>query len=123
MRISDWSSDVCSSDLEADAFAALLQNGAAIEEVAAQTGVSKSTVRRRLALASLCGEVKAAVRAGEVPLSVAEALTLGSTAEQPPVLGQIGRASCRESGCQSVEVSVDDCTIKQQTHAKLYTQN
>src|SRR3546814_11916741 len=42
---------------EADAFAALLQNGAAIEEVAAQTGVSKSTVRRRLALAPLCGEI------------------------------------------------------------------
>lgn len=74
---------------EADAFAALLQNGAAIEEVAAQTGVSKSTVRRRLALADLCEEVKTAVRAGEVPLSVAEALTLGSAEEQCSVLGMI----------------------------------
>lgn len=74
---------------EAEAFAALLQNGAAIEEVAAQTGVSKSTVRRRLALADLCDEVKAAVRAGEVPLSVAEALTLGSIEEQHSVLGMI----------------------------------
>ncbi len=74
---------------EAEAFAALLQNGAAIEEVAAQTGVSKSTVRRRVALADLSMEVKAAVRAGEVPLSVVEALTLGSTEEQHSVLGMI----------------------------------
>ena len=74
---------------EAEAFAALLQNGAAIGEVAAQTGVSKSTVRRRLALADLCEEAKAAVRTGEVPLAVAEALTLGSTEEQQSVLGMI----------------------------------
>ena len=74
---------------EADAFAALLQNGAAIEEVAAQTGVSRSTVRRRVALADLSEEAKDAVRAGTVPLAVAEALTLGTAAEQRSILQMI----------------------------------
>ena len=36
---------------EADGFAALLQKGATLDDVAAQTGLSTTTVKRRLALA------------------------------------------------------------------------
>ncbi|WP_431859402.1 ParB/RepB/Spo0J family partition protein [Azospirillum sp.] len=45
---------------EADGFAALLQKGATLDDVAAQTGLSTTTVKRRLALAGLCAEAKRA---------------------------------------------------------------
>jgi ParB/RepB/Spo0J family partition protein len=67
---------------EAEAFAKLLQNGAKAEDLAAETGVSVPTIRRRLALADLAPEVKKAVREKALPLSVAEALTLASLGEQ-----------------------------------------
>lgn len=74
---------------EADAFAKLLQDGAEIADVAAETGVSAATVRRRLALASLCEEVKAAVREGAISLSIAEALTLGTAEQQCMIVNEI----------------------------------
>jgi ParB family chromosome partitioning protein len=74
---------------EAEAFAAMLQNGAAIEDVSAKTGLSDQTIRRRLALADLSKSVKAAVRKGELPLSVAEALTLGTEDQQRQFLKEI----------------------------------
>lgn len=67
---------------EAEAFATMLQHGTSLEDVAAKTGVSVQTIRRRLALADLCAPAKKAVRSGDLPLSVAEALTLGSTDQQ-----------------------------------------
>jgi ParB family chromosome partitioning protein len=67
---------------EAEAFASLLQNGAKLADVAAETGVSEQTVRRRLALANLSDEAKSMVRAKTIPLSVAEAMTLGSHSQQ-----------------------------------------
>ncbi len=66
---------------EAEAFAGLVRNGVVIEDVAAKAGVSPATVKRRLALASLCDEAKTAVRAGD-SLAVAEALTIGTHDEQ-----------------------------------------
>lgn len=71
---------------EADAFAALLQHGAAIEDVAAKTGLSDNTIRRRLAIANLCGEAKEAIRKGELSLGVAEAMTLGTEDQQRSIL-------------------------------------
>lgn len=67
---------------EAEAFADLTQNGSSIEDVAARTGISEQTVRRRLALAGLCPDAKAMVRAGELSVAVAEALTLGNASQQ-----------------------------------------
>jgi ParB family transcriptional regulator, chromosome partitioning protein len=67
---------------EADAFAKLLQDGAEIPDVAVETGVSVATIRRRLALASLSDEAKAAAKEGVISLSIAEALTLGSAEQQ-----------------------------------------
>jgi len=74
---------------EAGAFASLLADGASLEDVAAKAGVSALTVKRRVALASLCDEVKALVREGEVSLSVAEALTLGTHDQQRAVIERL----------------------------------
>lgn len=67
---------------EAEAFATLLGDGASLEDVAAKAGVSVLTVKRRVALASLCDEAKVLVREGEFSLSMAEALTLGTHDQQ-----------------------------------------
>jgi ParB family chromosome partitioning protein len=75
---------------EAEAFARLLSEGQAIAEVAAQAGVSEATVKRRLALAALCEDAKAQVRAGELSLSVAEALTLGTHEQQRDIIERMG---------------------------------
>ena len=63
---------------EAAAFAGLIQDGAALEDIAARMGLSTSTIRRRLALAGLCDEAKTALKSGELTLAQAEALTLGT---------------------------------------------
>ena len=62
---------------EAEAFAALLTKGADIEDIAAKAGIGTATVRRRLAIASLCDEAKEEIRNGGLSLSIGEALTLG----------------------------------------------
>lgn len=76
---------------EAEAFAKLLTKGAKVEDVSAETGVSVPTIRRRLALADLAPEVKEAVHAKALPLSLAEALTLAPQAEQKKLLVEIKR--------------------------------
>lgn len=84
---------------EAESFARLLIKGTKVEDVSAETGVSVPTIRRRLALAGLAPEVKEAVRAKTVPLSLAEALTLASQAEQKRLLREIkrhGRVDARQ---------------------------
>ncbi len=84
---------------EAESFARLLTKGAKVEDVSAETGVSVPTIRRRLALATLAPEVKEAVRAKELPLSLAEVLTLARQAEQKGLLREIkrnGRVDARQ---------------------------
>src|SRR3546814_1618977 len=73
MRISDWSSDVCSSDLGGDRRDV---GHAVLPEIGGQ--------RRRPAVAELAGELAARL--------VADAVLQGLDASQR----QIGRASCRE---------------------------
>ncbi|MEQ1843796.1 MAG: Fis family transcriptional regulator, partial [Verrucomicrobiales bacterium] len=67
---------------EAEAFASLLKEGESLEDIVAKTGVSKDTIRRRLALANLSEIAKEALRRGLITLSVAEALTVGSETQQ-----------------------------------------
>src|SRR6185312_4128458 len=71
---------------EADAFAKLLQSGGTIDAIADKTGLSVQTVKRRLALATLCPDAKKALRAGLIGRAIAEALTLGSHAQQQSLL-------------------------------------
>src|SRR5688572_31322960 len=63
---------------EAAAFAGILQHGAAIEDISAKTGLGAATIKRRLAIASLCDEAKQALAGGRITLAQAAALTLGS---------------------------------------------
>jgi ParB family transcriptional regulator, chromosome partitioning protein len=74
---------------EAEAFARMLQNGASIDDVSAKTGLSEQTIRRRVALADLCDEVKDSVQKGEVPLGIAEAMTLGTHEQQRSLLSDL----------------------------------
>lgn len=76
---------------EAEAFAKLLRRGANLEDVSVETGVSVQTIKRRVALADLSPEIKAAVRAKTVSLSVAEALTLATPEQQKTWLKDIKR--------------------------------
>src|SRR3546814_13736610 len=111
MRISDWSSDVCSSDLSAPDIGRLaadflfdpVEPGDAIEQEA-----SERRRARLVALEDLAAEVRPA---GDLLDAVAlvELLIPGITVglekagERPALaLRTIGRASCRERVCQYV---------------------
>ncbi len=73
---------------EAAALTKLVHKGVTLDDVVAQTGLSASTIKRRLALNALCKEAKAALAKGELSLSQAEALTLGSKEAQQRILEQ-----------------------------------
>src|SRR3546814_12396478 len=88
MRISDWSSDVCSSDLaRATAIqvnAEDLSDPVKMQQFAAAQGQLGGTLSRLLA-----------------------------TVEAYPEVKKIGRASCRERVCQYVSISVVAVSLKQ----------
>jgi ParB family chromosome partitioning protein len=74
---------------EAAALITLIHKGATLDDVAAQTGLSQTTIKRRLALNGLCEEVRAALALGIIGLSQAEAMTLGTDEMQRNVLEEI----------------------------------
>jgi ParB family transcriptional regulator, chromosome partitioning protein len=74
---------------EAAALTKLVHKGVTLDDVVAQTGLSATTIRRRLALNDLCKEAKAALAKGVVTLSQAEALTLGSDEAQRDIIADI----------------------------------
>lgn len=74
---------------EMAALAKLVQKGVSLEDVAAQTGLSAATIKRRLALGGLCKEAKTALRDGGLTLAQAEAMTLGDHDTQRQILEQI----------------------------------
>lgn len=76
---------------EAAAFASLIRKGSTLDDLCAKTGLSSTTIRRRLALNSLCNSAKAALSEGGISLSQAEALTLGNHAAQECIIDEIGR--------------------------------
>ena len=71
----------------------LVKDGENLEELAAQTGLSLTTIRRRLALNTMCKEAKAALEAGTLSLAQAEALTLGDRDVQRRIVEDVGRGS------------------------------
>ncbi len=71
---------------EAEAVAALLQDGSKIEDVIAQTGLSEGVIKRRLVLSNLCAQAKGALSHGEISLSQAEVLTLATLDQQKDLL-------------------------------------
>src|SRR3546814_13015217 len=102
MRISDWSSDVCSSDLFIDE----------IDRLVRQVAIGDVAVRE------LGRRDQRAV--GDVDLVMDLVTLLQSTQNRDCVLDagfadqhlQIGSASCRERGCQYVEISVVAVSLK-----------
>ena len=73
---------------EAHAIASLVQSGESVANISSKTGLSHSVINRRLALEGLCDAVKTALRAGELNLSQAEALTLGTIEQQEKMIEQ-----------------------------------
>src|SRR3546814_16436590 len=118
MRISDWSSDVCSSDLPTQEIAALLGvhildvaleqfiahgvEGASMEGIAIAASVSKRTLYSRFG--SKTALLVAAVEHGIAHhlRPIASTIPAGSTRAKLLHVGKIGRASCRERVCQYV---------------------
>ena len=78
---------------EAAALTKLIHKGATLDDVAARTGLSQTTIKRRLALNGLCDEAKAALAVGSINLSQAEAMTLGGDEAQRSILEEIERGS------------------------------
>ncbi|GMU68263.1 MAG: hypothetical protein AMXMBFR37_05960 [Steroidobacteraceae bacterium] len=74
---------------ETAALTKLVHKGVTLDDVAAQTGLSPTTIKRRLALANLCTIAAKALRNGALTLAQAEALTLGTDEAQQRVLSEI----------------------------------
>ena len=74
---------------EAKAFAALITGGTKLDDLCAQTGLSESTLKRRLALNGLCKKAMDALEGGTLSLSQAEALSLGDQDTQETIAGHI----------------------------------
>lgn len=93
---------------ETAALTKLIHKGTSLESVAAQTGLSHSTIKRRLALNGLCKEAKALLRNSGLSLAQAEALTLGNHESQRRVLEEIGRGHSEYSAEAIREHFLDD---------------
>src|SRR3546814_12250316 len=89
MRISDWSSDVCSSDLYV-AYWTMVPDG--------KGGVKK--------LADLYGRDAPVVASFAKPGRPTATIIAPEPPPVVPTIPKIGRASCRERVCKDVEISV-----------------
>src|SRR3546814_12980867 len=107
--MSDWSSDVCSSDLD----------GAAAP-IADPSDRRQALIRLRFVQAGARLVEQQALRpAGEgsrdldpplLPIGEGPGIPIAHLGEE------VGRASCRESVCPAVSISVGGVTLKKQTH-------
>jgi ParB family transcriptional regulator, chromosome partitioning protein len=93
---------------EAAALAALLRKGVRLDDMAAKTGLSVSTIRRRLALNDLCDEARAALSEGAVTLAQAEALTLGNGDAQQRILDDLGSGYGPDTAAEIRDHLLDD---------------
>src|SRR5690606_34612792 len=67
----------------------LIRKGVNLEDVATQTGLSPSTIKRRLALNGLSDDARKALEEAEISLAQAEALTLANETLQTNILEHI----------------------------------
>src|SRR3546814_13714222 len=134
MRISDWSSDVCSSDLAggADPARVVIAGDSAGGGLTLATLVALRDAGDPLPAAGVClspwadltqSGATMAEKADVDPMVHAEDLDRwaaayagGADPASPPIrpvfADQIGRASCRDRGCQSVAISVVAVSLK-----------
>src|SRR3546814_18686986 len=108
MRISDWSSDVCSSDL-----------AIAVPDLAAAAATYANTLGAKVSAPLAQPEHGVTVVFVELPNTkldllhplgegspIAKFLAHTPAGGMPPVCYEIGRPSCRDRGCQYVEISL-----------------
>src|SRR3546814_14746423 len=102
MRISDWSSDVCSSDLNTDANDGLYTRPSAVEaQINEAVRLSRSDLQARLSVTDR--NDPAYLRSECLVHLVREGRRANDQQLMSAVLPvQIGRASCRERVCQYV---------------------
>src|SRR3546814_1355084 len=103
MRISDWSSDVCSSDLHRKAKS--MNNTDLAEKIAAEQGITKADARK-IVDAVFAGIGGAAAKGEEIALNGFGKFKIKDSpareGRNPATGEQIGRAACRERVCQYV---------------------
>src|SRR3546814_14472261 len=99
MRISDWSSDVCSADLESPVQSSKRRKRKKVEKA----GLRKASKSRKKDLKAI--------------LKAADRYTLPEK-----INDEIGRASCRERVCQYVSISVVAVTLKKKQRPTTKTQ-
>src|SRR3546814_11123785 len=107
MRISDWSSDVCSSDLDYTVALASEAHGTASRALSVtvptdSTGVDLAVGSGSIAV-SLPDEAEAPSAIVRVVGEAGAGELVGTITDAQPVADfEIGRASCRDRGCQYV---------------------
>src|SRR3546814_19759160 len=94
MRISDWSSDVCSSDLLARADDGLRDRDRKGHDFTKRLAIESPEPVRS-------SDIDEMLAAGLVPMGIV-GKSFRRDAELPAHIGKIGRASCRERVCQYV---------------------
>src|SRR3546814_13558074 len=101
MRISDWSSDVCSSDLPADGARVMMVETGGWDTHSGQRGRLNAQLR---GLDQLVGALQTGLGPAWNDTLVIVATEFARTVEVNGTGGneQIGRASCRERGCTFV---------------------
>src|SRR3546814_20261356 len=104
MRISDWSSDVCSSDLLGPSGVGKTHLAIALGYLAAQRAMKV----RFTTAADLVLMLETAQRQGKLKEAMHRAVNVY----------KIGRASCRERVCQYVSISVVAGTLKKEKKDK-----
>ena len=74
---------------EAKAIEALIQDGEELDDIVSKTGLSLTTIRRRLTLTNLSDDAQTALSEGNIKLAHAEALSLGVKEEQDNILERV----------------------------------
>ncbi|MCL4677743.1 MAG: ParB/RepB/Spo0J family partition protein [Alphaproteobacteria bacterium] len=89
----------------------LVKDGEKLDDLAAQTGLSATTIKRRLALNALCKEARAALEAKAISLAQAEAMTLAPDDMQQDILQEIerGRDVCSPADIRSIVLDERPC--------------
>lgn len=79
---------------EAQAIATLIKDGEKLDVIESQTGLTTSTIRRRLMLLELSEDVTHALKTRQINLAQAESFALASHEEQNAILERVLRGWC-----------------------------
>src|SRR3546814_17633397 len=118
MRISDWSSDVCSSDLSREVAAlgiVVLKVHQGANGTASRHLAPAAAGRANRATAGRDGRMRDCAHAGRhLHAPVTRGRVMSIPALQRPPGAQIGSASCRAGGCKYVSISVVGGSLNKQ---------